>query len=99
MKELLKSLVDPSVGGVYVTLWSENSLGVANEIMEKLAQEISGPAAHTPPVRRRRALSCACARAHGAPSFPAPSPPARSSAWSTCFSATARRARRSASST
>jgi hypothetical protein len=49
VKELLRSLVDPNVP-VFVTLWSENGLAVASEVMDKLAQEIGGPPAHTQPV-------------------------------------------------
>jgi hypothetical protein len=33
-----------------VTLWSENSVGVANEIVEKLTHEVGGPPVHTPPL-------------------------------------------------
>jgi hypothetical protein len=49
MRDLLKALLDPNAG-VYLTLWSENSTTVAGEIMEKLMQTLSAPAAHTPPV-------------------------------------------------
>ncbi len=49
VKELLRGLLDPSLG-VFVTLWSENSTSVANEVMEKLTQEVGGPAAHTQPL-------------------------------------------------
>ena len=53
MRELLKALLDPSAG-VYLTLWSENSTGVAGEILDKLMQALSAPAAHTPPVSLQR---------------------------------------------
>jgi hypothetical protein len=49
MVDLLRVLVDPS-SGVFVTLWSENSTQVAQEMMEKLMHALSGPAAHTPPL-------------------------------------------------
>jgi hypothetical protein len=49
VKELLRFLTDPSAG-VYVTLWSESSVNVANEVAEKLMTAIGGPAAHTPPL-------------------------------------------------
>lgn len=49
IKDLLRSLVDPNVP-VFVTLWSENGGAVAAEIMEKLAQDIGGPPAHSQPV-------------------------------------------------
>lgn len=57
VKELLRSLVDPNAG-VFVTLWSENSLGVANEVMDKLMQEIGGPPAHTAPVSYTDGRDC-----------------------------------------
>jgi hypothetical protein len=49
MLELLRELVDAN-SGVCVTLWSENSTQVAQEIQEKLGQALSSPAAHTPPL-------------------------------------------------
>lgn len=55
IKELLRSLTDPSAA-VFLTLWSENTAGVANEEMDKLSQAINGPAAHTAPVR----VVCVC---------------------------------------
>ena len=48
-KELLKALLDPNLG-VWLTLWSENGMSVANEVTEKLFQELGGSPANTQPL-------------------------------------------------
>ena len=49
MGELLKFLVDPN-SGCFVTLWSENSTTVAQEMQEKLSLGLASASAHTPPL-------------------------------------------------